>query len=79
MSFAIYLCSSVVLKHMCGSRGGGGGQGKLQKNIGFPSNTGTDPLKTAKLPSQPSMLGHHRSACETPLKWRFAGGPLMAR
>ena len=25
------------------------------------------------------MLGHHRHASETPFKWRFAGGSLMAR
>ena len=25
------------------------------------------------------MLGHHRPASETPLKWRFASGPMMAR
>ena len=25
------------------------------------------------------MLGHHRPASETPFKWRFTGGPLMAR
>ena len=24
------------------------------------------------------MLGHHRPASETPFKWRFAGGPMMA-
>ena len=30
------------------------------KNIWFLSNTGTDPQKIAKLPSQNSMLGHHR-------------------
>ena len=52
-----------------------GGQGE---NIGFLRNTGPDPLKITKLPSQHSMLGHHRSASETPLKWRFAGRPLMA-
>ena len=23
------------------------------------------------------MLGHHRHASETPLKWRFAGGPMI--
>ena len=22
---------------------------------------------------------HHRSASETPFKWRFAGGPMMAQ
>ena len=25
------------------------------------------------------MLGNHRRASETPLKWRFAGMPIMAR
>ena len=39
------------------------------KNIGFLKNTGLDPLKITKLPSQHSMLGHHQ---------RFAGGPMMA-
>ena len=24
------------------------------------------------------MLGHHRPASETPFKWRFACGPMMA-
>ena len=36
------------------------------------------PCKTTKLPSQHSMLGHHRPSSETPFKWRFAGGPMMA-
>ena len=49
------------------------------KNIEFLSTTGPDPLKITKLPIQHSMLGHHRPASETPFKWRFAGGPLMAR
>ena len=25
------------------------------------------------------MLGHHRQTSETPFKWRFAGGPMVAR
>ena len=25
------------------------------------------------------MTGHHRSASETPFKWRIAGGPIMTR
>ena len=25
------------------------------------------------------MLGHYRAASETPFKWRFTGGPMMAR
>ena len=49
------------------------------KKLGFLSNTGPDPLKITKLPSQHSMLGHHRLASETPFKWRLAGGPVMAR
>ena len=62
-------------------RGGGAGgpdpPGNF-KNICFLSITGPDPLKIIKLPIQHSMLGHHRPASETPFKWRFAGGPLMA-
>ena len=49
------------------------------KNIEYLSNTGPDPLKFSKLPSQHSTLGHHRHPSETPFKWRFAGGPMMAR
>ena len=53
-----------------------GGQGvwtpplhpKNHKNIGFLSNSGPDPLKITKLPSQHSMLGHHQNASETPFK-----------
>ena len=33
----------------------------------------------AKLLGQNLMLGHHRDASETPFKWRFAGGPMIAR
>ena len=50
--------------------------GKLQKNIGFLSNTGPNPLKITKLPIQHSMLGHHRPASETPFKWCFTGRPV---
>ena len=52
---------------------------KKSQNIGFLINTGPDPLKITKPSSQHSMLGHHRHASETPFKWRFAGGPMMAR
>ena len=60
--------------------GGGGEQGALDpplknhKNIGFLSDIGPDPLKKYKATSQHSMFDHHRHA-----KWRFAGGPMMAR
>ena len=52
---------------------------KNHKKIEFLSNTGPDPLKFSKLPSQHSTLGHHRHASETPFKRRFAGGPMMVR
>ena len=60
--------------------GGTGGPDPLEnyKNKGFLGNTGPDFLKITKLPSQHTMLGHHRPASETPFKWRFAGGPVMA-
>ena len=55
---------------MPGSRGGTGGPDpppmKNHKNIWFTSNIDLDPLKITKLPSQHSMLGHHRHANETP-------------
>ena len=41
------------------------------KNIGFLCNTGLDPLKITKLPSQHSMLGHYRHASEMPFKMAF--------
>ena len=64
-----------------------GGQGGLDppppppplKNIGFLSKTCPDPPKITKLPRQHSMLDRHRQASETPFKWRFTGGPMMAR
>ena len=74
---------------MRGSRGGGGGGGggtggldpshlKNYQNKGFLSNTGPDPIKITKLSSLHSMLGRHRHASETPFKWRFGGGLIMA-
>ena len=53
---------------MRGSRGGTGGPDpslKNHKNIGFLANTGPDPIKITKLPSQNSMLGCHRHASKT--------------
>ena len=41
--------------------------------IKFLSNTGQDLIKYTKLPSQHSMLGHHRPVSGT----RFAGGPMI--
>ena len=55
---------------MLGFRGGQGVRNPLKnhKNIGFLSNTVRISCKTAKLPSQHSMLGHHQHASETPFK-----------
>ena len=67
---------------VCADPGRGGGSGpplKNLKNIEFFSKPGPDPPKITKLPSQHSMLGHHPQDYETPFKWRFAGGSMMAR
>ena len=52
--------------------------GKSQ-TIGFLINTGPDLMEYYKATKPDSMLGHHRPASEMPFKWRFAGGPMMAR
>ena len=49
------------------------------QNIGSLSNTGLVPCKTTKLQSQHLVMGHHWPASESPFKWRFAGGTMMAR
>ena len=73
----------ILLRNMCGSRGGDRESSppppEKYKFIGFPSNTGPDPLKITKLPSQHSTMGHYRPASETPFQWRFAGRPIIAR
>ena len=56
---------------------------KNHKNRVFPSNTGPDPLKFSKLPSQHtselSMLGHHRHTSKTPFKWpAFSGIRILS-
>ena len=66
---------------MHGSRGWTGGPDhpllKNHKNVEFLSNrnTGPDPLKFSKLPSQHSTLDHHRPASETPYKGD--DGPIL--
>ena len=64
MSGYIFTHMITHFKSMCGSRGRYRGSGpppplKNQKNIGFSSNTGPDPLEKSQLLSQLSMLGHH--------------------
>ena len=73
--------------HSCTDPGGGGGGGnrgsgaplKNHKNIGFISNTGLDPLKNHKAIKPALILGHHQHTSETPFKWRFVGGLMLAR
>ena len=69
---------------ICRSRGGTGGSGppppeKITKNKGFLSNTGLDPLKNHKATEPTFNVGPSPAASKTPFKWRFAGGPVMAR
>ena len=49
------------------------------KKQGFLAILVRRPWKITNIPSQQSMLGHHRHANETRFKLRFAGGPMMAR
>ena len=61
------------------SEGGTGGPDphpEKSQNIGFPSNTGHDPLKITNLPSQHSMLGHHWHASQKRMAfdWRADDG-----
>ena len=51
---------------------------KINKVLGFFSNTGPVPLENHKATNPGSMLDHHRLTSETPFKRRFAGGPMMA-
>ena len=49
------------------------------KNIGILSNTVPDPLKNHKA-TKPAFNVGQSSACQrNAIKWRFAGGPMMAR
>ena len=54
--------------------GSGSPSCKHHKDVGSLSNTGPDPIKITKLPSQYSKF-HQRIM---PLKWRFAGGSIKA-
>ena len=69
---------------MSGSRGGRGELPlKNHNNIVFFILLVRISWKITKPPSQHLMFGHHRPASETPFsetpfKWRFAGGPIMA-
>ena len=68
---------------MHGSTGGGGEQGvrtplKNHKFIGFPSNTGLDPLKIRNATKPAFNEGHYQPASEMPFQWRFAGRLIVA-
>ena len=81
--YSIIVCCSPHRSCVCMGESRDGDTGVLiplknHINIGFLSNTGSDPQKK-KLPSQHSILSHHRHTSETPFKWRSADGPMMAR
>ena len=60
---------------------GGRGPGPHEKsqNIGLLTNCGQDPLKNHQATKPEFNVGHHQHTSETPFKWRFAGGQIMAR
>ena len=62
----------------CADPEGGGGVPELQKYRVLKQYWSGSPEKS-QLPIHHSIMGHHWPASETPFKWRFAGGPLMAR
>ena len=47
------------------------------KNIGFLSNTGSDPLENHKATKPALMSGHYRLDSKTPFKWLLAGETMM--
>ena len=53
--------------------------GKIAQILSFLAVLVRIPYKITKLQSQHSILGQCRHASDTPFKWRFAGGPMMAR
>ena len=67
--------------YMCGSRGGGRGSAPPEKsrNIGDLSHSGPDPLKNHEATEPAFNVGPLQHASKMPFKWRFAGGPMMAR
>ena len=77
MSSSSDQCPNIILC-MRGSRGGDRPPSENRKFIGFPIDTGLDPLKITKLPSQHSMWGHYWPASKTPFQWRYAGRPIIA-
>ena len=66
---------------MGGSREGAGGPDPPEnpKNIVFLRKTGLDPLENHKAAKLAFNVGPYRPTSETPFKWRYARGPIMAR
>ena len=52
---------------------------KITYMIFLPSPHPRTRLYHAEGPNSTIKAGHHRPARETPLEWRFAGGPMVAR
>ena len=75
----MYPCFQSHVRIQMGDRGSGPPPLKNHKNIGFLAIQVLLLRKVTKLPSQHSMLGHHRPASETLFKLRFVWGQMMAR
>ena len=78
----LFACICVKLHNHGRIQRGGGYRGcgpplKNHKYIGFLSNTGPNLLKNHKATKPEFNIGQS-SARQTPFKWRFAGGPMMA-
>ena len=67
---------NVLSEGVCVWGGGGGGVNQNSVIGPFLSNTGPDPLENNKNTMHDSIQCW---AIISPFKWRFAGGPMMAR
>ena len=56
-----------------------GGTEGPDTNIGFFSNTGPDTFKNHKATKPAFNVGPSSARQRNAFKWRFAGGPMMAR
>ena len=75
-------CDTMCWYHPCADPEGGRGSGhplKKYKNKGFPSNTGPDPLKIQSYQASIQCCAIISTQAKRHFKWRFAGGPMMAR
>ena len=73
-SFVIFRTTAHPLVHLCHSMRGSRKFGQRGSNLDILCS-----LMRRGRNRIPLLAGHQRPASETPFKWRFAGGPMMAQ